>query len=234
MLIMKLTEFVKKELAGWERQEVIGLSVVAIIILANSILLKDNIIAVISAFCGILYTVIAGKGKVSCYIFGLCGSGCYSWLAFQNALWGNLVLYLCYYIPVQIIGFFSWNRHLKKESREIVKRKLNRKEKNILIAFCILGSVIMYLILLYFKDSNPIVDGITTFLSVVGMYLTVKRCIEQWVIWFIVNTLSFFMWLNIIINGEKVYSTLVMWVVYIVLAVYFYNEWRKELKDIKE
>ena len=234
MLIMKLTEFVKKELAGWKKSEVIGLLIVVGIILANSIILKDNIIAVISAFCGIMYTVIAGKGKVSCYIFGLCGSGCYSWLAFQNALWGNLVLYLCYYVPAQIIGFFSWNRHMKQENREIVKKELNQKEKNILIVFCILGSAVMYLILLHFKDSNPIIDGITTFLSIMGMYLTVKRCIEQWVIWFIVNTLSFFMWLNVIMSGQRVYSTLVMWLVYIILAVYFYKEWKNELNNIKE
>ncbi len=234
MLIMKLTEFVKKELAGWKKSEIIGLLIVVGIILANSIILKDNIIAVISAFCGIMYTVIAGKGKVSCYIFGLCGSGCYSWLAFQNALWGNLILYLCYYIPSQIFGFFSWNRHLKKESNEIIKRGLRLKEKNLLIVICVIGSVITSLILFYLKDGNPIIDGITTFLSIAGMYLTVKRCIEQWVIWFIVNTLSFFMWLNIIMSGEKVYSTLVMWLVYIILAVYFYKEWKKELKNIKE
>ena len=92
----------------------------------------------------------------------------------------------------------------------------------------------MYLILLHFKDSNPIIDGITTFLSIMGMYLTVKRCIEQWVIWFIVNTLSFFMWLNVIMSGQRVYSTLVMWLVYIILAVYFYKEWKNELNNIKE
>ena len=234
MLIMKLTEFVKNELAGWKRHEFVGLVVVAVIIMINSVLLKDNIVAVISAFCGILYTAIAGKGKVSCYIFGLCGSGCYSWLAFQNALWGNLILYLCYYIPSQICGFFSWNRHLKKESHEIIKRELGLKEKNLLIAVCIIGSVITSIILFCLKDSNPIVDGITTFLSIAGMYLTVKRCIEQWIIWFIVNTLSFAMWLNIIIGGERVYSTLVMWAVYIILAVYFYKEWKKELINLKE
>ena len=231
---MKLTEFVKKELAGWKKNEVIGLLIVVGIILANSIILKDNIIAVISAFCGIMYTVIAGKGKVSCYIFGLCGSGCYSWLAFQNALWGNLILYMCYYIPLQIFGFFSWNKNLKKQTNEIIKTQLSDKGKIFLIIIGFLGSVVTSIILKYFNDSNPLVDGTTTFLSILGMYMTVKRCIEQWVIWFIVNTLSFFMWLNIIMSGERVYSTLVMWLVYIILAVYFYKEWKKELNNIKE
>lgn len=70
MLIMELTEFVKKELNGWKKIEIIGLFTVLTLILINAIIVKDNPIAVISAFCGILYTIIAGKGKISCYFSG--------------------------------------------------------------------------------------------------------------------------------------------------------------------
>ena len=92
---MSIKEFVKAELNGWKRAEVIGLCIVFTIIFVNAIVVKDSIIAVISAVCGILYSTIAGKGKVSCYIFGLTGTCCYSWLAFDNGLWGNLALYMC-------------------------------------------------------------------------------------------------------------------------------------------
>lgn len=231
---MKITEFVKKESTGWKKREIIVLVSVILFIITNAFVLKDNIVAVISAICGITYTVIAGKGKISCYLFGLCGTGCYSWLAFHNGLWGNLILYLCYYFPSQIWGFFSWNKNLKPVSREIVKTGLNLKGKLVLVFVGVSGSILTALILHHFNDSNPLADGITTFLSVLGMYLTVKRCIEQWVIWFIVNFLSFIMWLNIILSGEKVYSTLVMWAVYIFLAVYFYIEWKKEISANKE
>ena len=64
------------------------------------------------------------------------------------------------------------------------------------------------------------------------MYLTVKRCIEQWIVWIIINGLSFIMWLDIALKGEKVYSTVFMWGVYFILAIYFYIVWKKEV--IKE
>lgn len=86
---MDIKEFVKYELSGWKKGEIAGLSIVFLIIFINAFIVKDSIIAVISAVCGILYTTIAGKGKVSCYIFGLCGTSCYSWLSFENALWGT-------------------------------------------------------------------------------------------------------------------------------------------------
>lgn len=226
---MELIEFVKKELNGWKKIEIIGLFTVLTLILINAIIVKDNPIAVISAFCGILYTIIAGKGKISCYFFGLSGSWCYVWLSFINALWGNMLLYLCYYIPMQILGIFKWKKHLKKDTKEIVKTRLSNKNRIILLFIGVLGSIITSIILHYFHDKSPIADGITTFLSVLGMYLTVRRAIEQWVIWMVVNGISALMWVNLVLHGTKTYSTVIMWVVYFVLAIYFYFEWKKVL-----
>lgn len=227
---MKLREFVKSELSGWHRHEVFGLCVVLAIILICAFLLNDSPVAVVSAVCGILYTIIAGKGKISCYFFGLCGSGCYIWLSFHNALWGNLLLYLCYYIPMQVLGIFKWKKHLNKESNEIIKTRLSRCEFIKLALFCIIGCAAAIGLLYYFNDKNPVIDGITTVLSIAGMYLTVKRCIEQWIVWMIVNGLSFVMWLDIVLNGTKAYATVIMWGVYFVLAVYFFVVWKKEIK----
>ncbi len=229
---MKITEFIKKELQGWKNFEIVGLIIVFSIILINATVLNDNPAAIINAICGILYTIIAGKGKISCYFFGLLGSGCYIFLSFKNALWGNMLLYLCYYIPMQIVGIFKWKQHLKKESKEIVKIKLNIKEQIIISTIGLIGCIITILILHYLNDKSPIIDGITTFLSILGMYLTVRRAIEQWIVWMIVNGLSFIMWLDLIIfSGTKAYSTVLMWGVYFILAIYFYIEWKREIKQ---
>lgn len=227
---MKVKEFLKYELSGWKKAEIAGLLVVLILIFISAFLYKDNPVAVISAICGIFYTIIAGKGKISCYFFGLAGSGCYSWLAFHNALWGNLILYMCYYIPMEILGIIKWKKHLKNDTKEIYKTKLTTSELIKLTIFAIAGCAFAIAILYYFNDKNPVFDGITTILSIAGMYLTVKRSIEQWIIWMIVNGLSFLMWLDLVLNGTKAYATVIMWAVYFILAVYFYVVWKKEVK----
>ena len=226
---MKITEFLKKELQGWQSYEITGLVTVFVIIGVNAFILKDSFAAVVNAVCGILYTIIAGKGKISCYFFGLTGSTSYVYLAFMNTLWGNMCLYLLYYIPMQILGIFRWKKHLKKESGDIIKIRLNAGERCKLVLAGILGSIISIIILSYLNDKSPLIDGITTFLSILGMYLTVRRAIEQWIIWMIVNGLSFIMWVNLIINGTKAYSTVIMWGVYFILAIYFYRQWKKEI-----
>ena len=97
----------------------------------------------------------------------------------------------------------------------------------IIISF--LACLIVAYILTVSKDKSPIIDSITTVLSIAGMYLTVRRAIEQWWFWMIVNGLSAFMWTKIALSGEKVYSTVIMWSVYFLLAIYFYATWRREI-----
>lgn len=226
---MDIIKFLKKELAGWHKYEIAAIFIVFIIVLINGIVLHDNKAAIVSAICGVLYTTLAGKGKISCYFFGLLGTSFYSYLSLKNALWGNLILYACYYFPMQVTGIFKWKGHLKSDTGEIYKAKLSKKEFVVLFSCSVIACIFAIVILYYFNDKSPVLDGITTVLSVVGMYLTVKRCIEQWVVWIIVNGLSSIMWLYLIIQGTKAYSTLLMWIVYFILGIYFFFVWKKEL-----
>ncbi len=228
---MSVITFLKNELQGWKIYEISALCIVFIIIMINAFVFNDSKAAVISAICGILYTTHAGKGKISCYFFGLIGTSFYSYLSLKNALWGNLILYVCYYFPMQVTGIFKWKKHLKADKQEIVKTKLTRKERIILITFAVVSCIVLFFVLKYFNDRSPVFDSITTIFSILGMYLTVKRCIEQWLAWILVNGLSTLMWLGLVLQGAKTYSTLLMWAVYFILGIYFFIVWKKEMSE---
>jgi nicotinamide mononucleotide transporter len=79
-------------------------------------------------------------------------------------------------------------------------------------------------------DTQPIIDSITTVFSIFGMFLTVKRCIEQWYVWIIVNFLTLIMWIFAYINNSNCLATVLMWLTYLILAIYFLIIWKKEIK----
>lgn len=230
---MNILEFIKKELSGWGKVERIIFPLEILLIILLSIYMKDNKIALISAVCGISYTILAGKGKISCYLFGLAGTFCYSFISFKNALYGNLALYALYYFPMQVAGIFKWKEHLKADSQEIEKTKLSVKERVAYSAIAVLGSIILAFVLWKLNDQNPIIDAVTSVFSIIGLILTVKRCIEQWYIWFVVNGLSMIMWIQAYLNGSNCFATILMWGTYFVLSIYFLHTWNKEMRISK-
>ena len=58
---MKLREFIKSELSGWGKYERIIFPLVILLIIATSFILNDSKIALVSAICGISYTILAGR-----------------------------------------------------------------------------------------------------------------------------------------------------------------------------
>ena len=230
---MNIMEFTKKEISGWGKFERIIFPLEILLIILISIYMKDNKVALVSAVCGISYTILAGKGKISCYLFGLAGTFCYSFISFKNALYGNLALYALYYFPMQVAGIFKWKKHLKSDTQEIEKTKLSKKERIIYSLIAVLGSVILAYVLWKLNDQNPIIDAITSVFSIIGLILTVKRCIEQWYIWFVVNGLSMVMWIQAYLNGSNCFATILMWATYFVLSIYFLHSWNKEMRVCK-
>ena len=228
---MSIKGFVKNELSGWGRIERVLFPLLILLIIAISIYMKDNKIALVSAVCGISYTILAGKGKISCYYIGLMGTMCYAYLSFKNSLFGNLALYALYYFPMQILGIFKWRKHLKDDGTEVVKAKLSLKERYLYFLIAILLTIIVSIVLVKLGDSTPYIDAITTVFSILGLILTVRRCVEQWYIWFVVNGLSVIMWIEAYINGSNCFATILMWATYFVLSIYFLYTWKKELND---
>jgi len=140
-------------------------------------------------------------------------------------------LYLGYYFPMEIIGIFAWKKNLKKENNEIKKTTLENNERILLGLLILFTGILSGFVLQYFNDQFPFMDSFILILSIAGMYLTVKRCIEQWIIWTIVNFLSVIMWFVIFANGGKTFATLIMWFVYLFLGIYFFSQWKKELQN---
>ena len=227
---MSVVNFIKKEFIGFKKSELIIFISALLVIASIAFYMKDTPVAIASAIFGICATILAGKGKISCYVFGIAANICYSYISYKNQFWGHLALNALYYFPMQFVGIANWRNHLKKETQDIYKTRLPLKQRFLYGAFAILFTIIGYFILKYYGDSNPFMDSFTTIFSIMAYLLTVKRCIEQWYFWTIVNAMSVIMWIGAYISGSHCFATILMWGTYLILGLYFLQMWNKEIK----
>lgn len=224
----KITAFLRDELSGWKPWEVLWIIISTVTILSLSIYLNESMIGIIMAITGVICVVLTGKGKLSSYVFGMVNTVLYAYVAYGAKYYGDAMLNILYYAPMNVVGWVMWNKHISVETKEVEKKRL--KGTGIVSVFIgsAIGIFLYGLILKRMGGSLPFVDALTTVFSVVAQILCVKRYMEQWILWIIIDVVSVYMWAVAFINGGESIATLIMWSIYLLNAIFMFVKWYRE------
>ncbi len=225
---MDMKKIIKSELSGWKKWEVSWLVAATLIIASLSVYWGDNLMGIISAMTGVICVVCTGKGKLSAYIFGLVNSILYALIAYKARLYGETMLNMLYYVPMQFIGFYVWSRHINTDTKEVEKRHMRLSGRCLLTISIMISTVLYGFVLRYLGDAMPFVDSFTTVSSVIAMIISVKMFAEQWWIWVAVDIFSVYMWWCNFTSGSDNMATLLMWIIYLGNALIMLVKWEKE------
>ena len=219
-------------LRNWSAAEILfTVSVCAAVVLLTIRTGGDDLTGIVSALTGILYTLLAGKGKPACYLFGIINSALYGFIAYSSTIYGDMLLNWAYYLPMQFAGLFFWLRNLQPETGEVKRRHLTLRGKLITAALTTAGWITFAVFLKLTGDAAPYLDSATTIISITAMVLGIMRCFEQWIGWTLVNALSIWMWWNIYSSRGDSIATLLMWCVFLICGIIFAVQWYRESTD---
>lgn len=222
-------DFGRNELRNWHVAELLLMSgVLGAIVVITVITGGDTPLGILSAATGVMYTLLAGKGKSSCYFFGVVNSFLYGLIAMQSRIYGDMVLNWGYYLPMQFVGIFFWLKNYNPEKGEVIKRVLPWSGR-FLFLFCVAAAwCAAALALGAFNARAPWLDSATTILSIGAMILSVMRCFEQWICWTLVNGISIFMWCQVYRESGNAVATLLMWVIFFFCGLWFAFCWHRD------
>lgn len=226
---MKLKRFVKEELTGWQPLEIAWLVIAAAVIIGLSVYWGDTPMGIISSTTGVICVVATGKGKLSAYLFGVVNCFLYAIISYQAKYYGETMLNALYYVPMQFVGFYVWNKNMNAETHEVNKRHMSWKARIIVTAGIALSTYVYGLVLRSLGGELPFVDSFTTVCSVFAMIISVWMYAEQWWIWVAVDIFSVYMWWIDFRSGSDNMATLLMWIVYLGNAVIMLIKWEREV-----
>ncbi|MBQ7567459.1 nicotinamide mononucleotide transporter [bacterium] len=228
-LSQSLRELAAFELSGWKTAEVSWLFFCCAIVTILS-WNTDTWIGILSALTGIANVILNGKGKLSTYLFGVVNVALYSYIAFRSKFYGTVMLYSCYFLPMNIYGFIAWSRHLDSEIYEVEKRRLNQRWHWLLAGTVVLITALGGLGLDRLQGTMPYLDAFVTALSIVAMAASVQRCLEQWILWIIADIVTAAMWFIEYSAGSSNIATLLMWILFVINGAIMYYRWLQEVK----
>ena len=227
----KLKEIVKRELSGWKKWEVIWLLLATAVILGLSIYWKDSMTGIWAALTGIWCVILTGKGKLSSFWVGTVNTILYAVVAWQARYWGEVMLNLIYYVPMNFVGLYMWSKNMNNQTEEVVKERMSFKG-SVLAYTCVIAGTLGYGVILNLMNGTlPFIDSMSTVFSIFAQFLCVKRYMEQWVLWIVVDIVTVIMWVYAFINGTGDMATVLMWSIYLINAIIMFIKWKKDTKS---
>ncbi len=175
----------------------------------------------LAASLGILYVVLAAKESIWCWPAALASTAIYTTLFWEGQLPMQAVLN-AYYMGMAVYGFILWQKHAVAEDN----LHISSHPLNFHILFISFGIVLTILIGLYLSSMAesrlPYLDAAVTVFSLMNTVLMVRKILESWIYWIVINSAAIALYFQ-----TGYYVTILMFMVYFVLAIYGYLSWKK-------
>lgn len=215
----------------------------------------NGIIAAVAAILGVFCVVLGAKGSMANWLFGIVEAFLHIYICFCTHIYGDCLQRLFYNLPMQFVGWNKWKKRERHDgSQTIHTRYMTWKQRGITFLAVAIGTLCLGVFLQYFgpwligvlteiipdihfktlkmdydMPAQLWLDSLTTVLSIITMYVSVKAFVEQWYMWLIINVAYIAMWL--MSDSEFSFMTVAKYSVYLVNTFYGIYMWNKLSKE---
>ncbi len=178
----------------------------------------------IAVIFGIISVLLSRREHIGVYPTGIVNTTIYIYLSMLGGLYAEASVNV-YYTIMSVIGWVLWSR----QQGGVTVLRITRSSPREWIwaigffGFCWLA---LYLVLHRFTSSTvPVADGFAAAAAYTGMWLMARKKLENWLWWIVTNVAAIPLYF---VKGYV--FTSFQYLVFLVLAVFGYTEWRRKLR----
>ncbi len=178
---------------------------------------------------GLIYIWFSIRQNLLTWPAGIISSLLYCWVFFDARFYAQAGLQV-YYLFISLYGWWSWRLSSENKSgRKTLTISFTNPSlwvKLILLNF-VLTWIIYFITSSFTNDSIPVTDASIASLSIIATWMLARKKIEHWLIWIFVDLISAGLYLY-----RGLYPTVLLFIVYSIMAGIGYVEWKKETQKI--
>ena len=175
---------------------------------------------------GLIYLILEIMQHRSMWVLGFLTSLFYVFIFFFSKFYADMGLNI-YYVVMSVYGFISWKRVKEKpheSNTDILYSRLRTTCMLVLVGVTLVLWGGIYGVLSRWTDSPvPVGDAFTTALSITATWMLVRRILEHWWVWVVINFVSAGLYYS-----RELYPTCFLFICYEVLAVLGWLNWKKK------
>ncbi len=180
----------------------------------------NTLVELLAVLAGLAYVVLLIRERVLAWPFGIAGSLLSIYLFVDSKLYSEAGLYL-FYVFAGIWGWLRWRHRVAVNENPVVVYTPMLHLLIIAIASC--GAIALGTFFGEQTDAQrPYIDAFTTMFSFAATYLQVKKVLENWIYWIVLNCASIWLYMD---RSLDIYAGLVC--VYVALSVWGLLQWSR-------
>ncbi len=183
-----------------------------------------QIIEIVATLCSLTYIVLLINERIACWAFGILGSALSIYLFIASKLYSEAFLY-SFYVVMGIWGWIRWSQRSTANANPIISQPLPVHAMYVVVA-SFGGLLLGYLADTYTDAARPYIDAFTTTFSFAATYMEVKKVLQTWHYWLVLNAISIWLYQD---RELDIYAGLT--VVYTFMSVYGFVQWRKAFRQ---
>lgn len=170
---------------------------------------------------GILGIWLTIRENVWCFPVGIINVTISFFLFKNQLLYADALQQIVYFILLSY-GWFQWSKGITSQSLKITRISFNWSLK--LLAATVALAVIMGNLFDRFTDASlPYWDSSATAICFTAQFLVARKKLENWHLWIVANC----MYIGIYIQKE-LYLYSILFLIYLILAFYGLNTWKRQ------
>lgn len=180
------------------------------------------------AFClSLSYVILATQQSRYCWYPAVFSSAIHTYLVFQQALYFETTL-TTFYFFMAIYGIVKWRKISQEKSLPITQKPLVY-HLILIILGCCLSFGLGFLAQKFTGQKMAYIDAFTTVFSFITTYMVVKKWLENWLYWIVIDAVSVYLYWN---RDLRLLASLFL--LYTILAIYGFFTWRKSMLKVSQ
>ena len=144
----------------------------------------------------------------------------------EARLYANLTLHVIGFLPLNLYGWYHWLFGGEQRDDLPVARASGRAMAMLVVA-CAIGSAGLGWLLAEHTDAaHPYWDNGVLLFSLAAMWLTARKLLENWILWFAVNIVSVPLYF-----AQDLPWYALLYALYLPMAVWGYASWRRTMRE---
>jgi nicotinamide mononucleotide transporter len=179
---------------------------------------------IVAVIFGISYILLAAKESLWTWLFAFLSTLIYTVLFWEGALVSSSLLNF-YYMFMAVYGFILWRGGEKQEELAISSWTL-KKNALFIVTGVVLSLLFGYLSSTYTEANFAYLDTFVMVFSVLATWMLANKVLENWIYWMVIDAVA------IVLYWKSGYlATIVLFTLYVILALYAYISWRKAYSE---